>query len=252
MMIPFLISLTGITVGGTMADWKEKCENEYHLKSNGISMPDSVDWKLVYEKKPLGRNLLKNPAPHGVTHHEPPPEPELSEVPPDYSNAPPPAEPKGDYSGWTKSRGEMFSEDANIPPGAVVCYLPQFSWLTMEQRVDLLAEGLWPELLDDFQPAIAIDDWYEESQIHESIYQLQVRLLGSDGQTVIKEFTSNPREDLENYSHNWKQVSHVFSGYGPGVRYVHFLHRLKNSFMVEFHSTLVTGSSVIVKPSKSS
>lgn len=47
---------------------------------------------------------------------------------------------------------------------------------------------------------------YEESQLHESIYQLHVKLLGSDGETVIGEFTSNPREDLENYSHNWKQV----------------------------------------------
>jgi hypothetical protein len=48
------------------------------------------------------------------------------------------------------------------------------------------------------------------------------------------------------------QVSHVFSDYGPGVRYVHFLHRLKNKFMVEFFPTLVTGSTVLVKPSKSS
>lgn len=48
-----------------MAEWSEKCEKEYHLKSSGISMPESVDWKLVCEKKPLGRNLLKNPSPHG-------------------------------------------------------------------------------------------------------------------------------------------------------------------------------------------
>lgn len=33
------------------------------------------------------------------------------------------------------------------------------SWLTLEQRVDLLEEGLWPELLDDFQPDIAVEDW---------------------------------------------------------------------------------------------
>lgn len=48
------------------------------------------------------------------------------------------------------------------------------------------------------------------------------------------------------------QVSHVFSGYGPGVRYVHFLHRLKNMFMVEFSSTTFTDSSVIFKPTKTS
>lgn len=34
------------------------------------------------------------------------------------------------------------------------------SWFTMEQVVDLKAEGLWEELLDDFQPEIVIQDWW--------------------------------------------------------------------------------------------
>lgn len=34
------------------------------------------------------------------------------------------------------------------------------SWFTMEQVVDLKAEGLWDELLDEFQPEIAIQDWW--------------------------------------------------------------------------------------------
>lgn len=33
------------------------------------------------------------------------------------------------------------------------------SWFSMEQIVDLKAEGLWEELLDDFQPEIVIQDW---------------------------------------------------------------------------------------------
>lgn len=47
------------------ADWKQRCEAEWSLQ--GAPMPDSVDWKSVYEAKPLGRNLLKNPSPHGTT-----------------------------------------------------------------------------------------------------------------------------------------------------------------------------------------
>ena len=52
--------------GGTMsaAEWKQRCEAEWSLQ--GATMPDSVDWKSVYEAKPLGRNLLKNPSPHGT------------------------------------------------------------------------------------------------------------------------------------------------------------------------------------------
>jgi hypothetical protein len=47
---------------------------------------------------------------------------------------------------------------------------------------------------------------YEESQLHESIYQLRVRLLGTDGQTVISEYIMSPTEELSEYSHNWKEV----------------------------------------------
>lgn len=119
---------------------------------------------------------------------------------------------------------------------------------------------------------------YEESQLHESIYELHVKLLGTDKTTVLSEHTVKPTEDLSVYSHNWKevgflspsdcyihlpgseflticfglQVSHVFSNYGPGVRYVHFQHRLKNSFLNDFFPTRFTGSSVIVKPVKTS
>lgn len=35
-----------------------------------------------------------------------------------------------------------------------------FSWFTLEQLVDLKAEGLWDELLDTFLPEIVIQDWY--------------------------------------------------------------------------------------------
>lgn len=49
-----------------MADWKQKCDSEWQLAANGVPLPDGVDWKAVYEQKPLERNLLKNPAPHGM------------------------------------------------------------------------------------------------------------------------------------------------------------------------------------------
>uniref|UniRef100_A0A3P8SYP2 P1, F-box associated domain containing n=1 Tax=Amphiprion percula TaxID=161767 RepID=A0A3P8SYP2_AMPPE len=218
------------------AEWKQRCEAEWSLQ--GAPMPDSLDWKAVYEARPLGRNLLKNPAPHGLSKDVPPPEPELSQV---LTRGPPRFQPDGDFTGWTTSIEVLPYDDSGIPEGAVVCALPTYSWFTMEQVVDLKAEGLWDELLDAFQPEIVIQDWYEESQLHKSIYH-----------TVISEHSVSPTEELSVYSHNWKEVSHVFSGYGPGVRYVHFIHRLKNSFLNGFFPTLFTGSSVIVKPIKTS
>ncbi|KAM7374867.1 hypothetical protein PAMP_007501 [Pampus punctatissimus] len=229
------------------AEWKKRCETEWSLQD--APMPDSVDWKSVCEARPFWRNLLKNPSPYGLSKDTPPPEPKLSEVPP---NEPPPVEPDGDYTGWITSTEVLPYETSGIPAGAVVCELPQYSWFSMEQVVDLKEEGLWEALLDDFQPDIVIQDWYEESQLHKFIYQLHVKLLGADKSTVISEQTVNPTEDLSIYSHTWKEVSLVFSGYGPGVRYVHFQHKLKNSSMRELIPTLFTGSSVTVRPTKAS
>ncbi|TKS83702.1 F-box only protein 50 NCC receptor protein 1 [Collichthys lucidus] len=229
------------------AEWKKKCADEWSLQ--GAPMPDGLDWKSVYEAKPLGRNFLKNPSPHGLSKNVPLPEPELPEVP---GGGPPRFQPDGDFSGWTTSVEVLPYDTSGIPPGVMICGLSQFSWFTMEQVVDLKAEGLWDELLDEFQPEIVVQDWYEESQLDDSIYQLHVKLLGADKSTVIAEHTANPTEDRNVYSHNWKEVSHVFSGYGPGVRYVHFVHRLKNMFLNDFFSTVFADSSVIVKPTKSS
>ncbi|TSO37092.1 F-box only protein 50 [Bagarius yarrelli] len=211
-----------------MADWKQKCDSEWKLTASGVHLPDDVNWKTVYEKKPLGRNLLKNPSPFGSTHDTPPPEREVTGQPPN-PNLPPQFSPTGDFSGWITTTERLPLDTSGIPPGVVVCYLPDFSWFSLKQQVDLKAEGLWDELLDTFQPDIAIEDWYEETQLHASIYELHVKLLAADGQTV----------------------SHVFSGYGPGVRYVHFQHKVKTKFMVEFFGTMVSGSSVVVKATKS-
>ncbi len=41
----------------------------------------------------------------------------------------------------------------------VFVYL-NFRWFSLEKCVDLKAEGLWDQLLDDFQPEIVIEDWW--------------------------------------------------------------------------------------------
>uniref|UniRef100_A0A8C7Y388 F-box only protein 50 n=1 Tax=Oryzias sinensis TaxID=183150 RepID=A0A8C7Y388_9TELE len=228
------------------AEWKRRCEAEWGLR--GAPMPDGLDWKTIYEARPLGRNLLRNPAPLGLSKASPPPENELPDAPP---RGPPRFQPDGDFSAWTTSTEVLPYDTSGIPEGVVVCALPQFSWFTLEQVVDLKAEGLWEELLDGFQPEVVVQDCYEESQLHQSIYQLQVKLLAADKSTVISEHSVSPTEDLSVYSHQWKEVSHVFSGYGPGVRYIHFLHRLKNSFLNDFFPTRFTDSSVVIRAVRS-
>ncbi|CAF94966.1 unnamed protein product, partial [Tetraodon nigroviridis] len=227
------------------AEWRARCVSDWGLQ--GAALPGAPDWRSAYEAQPFGRNLLRNPSPYGVSKDVALPEPDLPEQP-DFG--PPRFQSDDDFSGWTTNTELLPYDRSGIPPGAVVCQLPRYSWFSTEQLVDLKAEGLWEELLDDFQPEIHIQDWYEESQLHTSIYQLQVKLLGADKSAVISEFSSSPVEDRSRYSRAWKEVSHVFGGYGPGVRYVHFLHRLKNMFLNGFHQTMFTNSSVLVRPSR--
>ncbi|KAJ8275878.1 hypothetical protein COCON_G00076300 [Conger conger] len=229
------------------SDWKSKCKLEWSL-GDDIPMPDTVDWKTIYEKKPFGRNLLKNPTPFGLTHSIAPPEHELAGM---FGAEPPRFEPEGDFNSWRISTEVLPYDSSEIPPGAVICHMPQFSWFSLEQTVDLKGEGFWEELLDNFQPDISVQDWYEETQLHKFIYQLHVRLLGVSGETVIQEHTICPEEDTSSFSHMWKKVSHVFSNYGPGVRHIHILHKLKNMNMIDFHATRVTDSTVMVKATRS-
>uniref|UniRef100_A0A674N0C6 P1, F-box associated domain containing n=1 Tax=Takifugu rubripes TaxID=31033 RepID=A0A674N0C6_TAKRU len=184
------------------AEWKNRCGSEWGLL--GAPMPDGLDWKSVYEAKPFGRNLLRNPSPFGLSKDIPPHKPDLPDEP-DFG--PPRFQPDEDFSGWTTNTEVLPYDRSGIPAGAVVCRLPRYSWFSLEQLVDLKAEGLWEELLDNFQPEIHIQDWYEESQLHDSIYQLQVKLLGADKSTVISEYTTSPTEDRSRYSRAWKEVS---------------------------------------------
>nr|XP_015196148.1 PREDICTED: F-box only protein 50-like [Lepisosteus oculatus] len=149
---------------------------------------------------------------------------------------PPRSAPEGDFTGWTTSTEVLPYDTSGIPEGAAVCALPQYSWPPL---------GSAP-LTRAAAAALALRR-YEESRVHEFIYQLRVRLLGADGRTVLQEHAFAPKEDMRRDSRDWKKVSHVFRSYGPGVRHVHFLHRLKNMNMVAFRATRATDSAVLVK-----
>ncbi|XP_028652994.1 F-box only protein 50 [Erpetoichthys calabaricus] len=240
----FFLSFIPSFVKMSDSEWKVKCETEWKLQQRNIGVPDSLVWKAAYEKKPFNRNLLKNPKPQGLSHTDPLPAHVLDEI------TVAQFEQTGDFIGWTTSTEHLPVDKSGIPPGAVVCYLPMYSWFSLEQRIDLMEEGLWEELMDAYQPDICIQDWYEDSKIHEFIYQLNVKLLGADGETVIQEYSHNPQSDRGDGgedSHSWIEVSHIFQDYGSGVRYIHFLHRVKNMRMVDFQSTRVTDTSVVVK-----
>lgn len=222
--------------------WKSKCVTQWNLEGRRIPLPQECDWETTYQKKPFERNLIKNPSPEGLSHSV-----QLDTTHPE---VPPPKkclESIGDFSGWTTREEHLPVDTSGIPEGAVICYLPAYSWVIKEQIIDLKEEGFWEELLDIHQPDICIMDWYEDSQLHEYVYEINVKLLGADRVTVVDEFSFKPKNERSERQHKWCEVSHVFQNYGPGVRYVQFEHRTKDRYMVGFDRTRVTDSTVCVK-----
>uniref|UniRef100_A0A8C0GLV9 NCCRP1, F-box associated domain containing n=1 Tax=Chelonoidis abingdonii TaxID=106734 RepID=A0A8C0GLV9_CHEAB len=176
-----------LSPGAQERSWQQQFEGAWELSRRGVPPPRDPDWKALCERKPFERNLLQSPNPEG-----------------------------------------------NVCPAATDrCQLPphllggggrwETGWCIKQQLVDLLAEGLWEELLDSYQPNITVMDWYEDSRLAETVYQLHVRLLAADGQTPLREFHhQGPDSGPDGFPVS--KVSHVFHGYGPGVRYVHFQH----------------------------
>ncbi|XP_014388617.1 PREDICTED: F-box only protein 50 [Myotis brandtii] len=156
-----------------------------------------------------------------------------------YEPAPPtgptrqPLETLGNFRGWY-IRTEQLQHNC--------------SWTVKHQCVDLLAEGLWEELLDDEQPDITVMDWFEDSRLDVCVYELHVWLLAADRHTIIAQHHVAPRTSGRGPPGRWVQVSHVFRQYGPGVRFVHFLHKTKNRMEAGgLRRTRVTDSSVSVQ-----
>ncbi|XP_027711051.1 F-box only protein 50 isoform X2 [Vombatus ursinus] len=168
----------------------------------------------------LGVPLSPGPSEQGINIYEPPPP----------CGPARPLETLGNFSGWQISTEKL---------------LPNFSWTVKQQCVDLLAEGLWEELLDDEQPAITVMDWFEDSRLDVCVYELHVWLLAADRRTVLRQYHAAPRPSPRDPGGRWCQVSHVFKHYGPGVRFIHFLHKAKNRLGSDgFRRTRVTDSSV--------
>ncbi|KAM9758754.1 F-box only protein 2 isoform 2-T2 [Menidia menidia] len=79
-------------------------------------------------------------------------------------------------------------------------------------------------------------------------YQMSATLL-DENQEVMEEFRAQPVTlDPECDNCSWKQVSHTFSDYGPGMRFVCFEHGGQDSkFWDGWFGVRVTGSSVTIE-----
>uniref|UniRef100_A0A8D0DSU8 NCCRP1, F-box associated domain containing n=1 Tax=Salvator merianae TaxID=96440 RepID=A0A8D0DSU8_SALMN len=199
--------------------WQQRLEARWGLARRGVPLPkEEPIGSALLDPKPFERNLLQNPNPEGR---------------------------RGVYTGpgaWRLTWASL-----GLAGSGFTCPSALPSWCVKQQWIDLLAEGLWEEMLDFYQPNITVMDWYENSGLASSVYELHARLLGSNKAKVITVFPRDVNSPAL-ATPVLLQVSHVFGHYGPGVRHVHFLHKTKDvETPAGFLRTRATDSSVSVQ-----
>lgn len=204
--------------------WILKCKREQRLELLDASrlQPD-IPWGRVYVKKPFSRNLLRNPCgQEGMRYWDA----------------------RNGGRDWSVEDNRVRMDGAE----AQTCFVSTYFWCEKWQIIDLLQEGLWKELLDNHKPEICISDWYAGRDDCGCVYEISVKLLASDRERVIDEYNVRPDPIPQWNNQNYHQVSHVFSHYSSGVRYVKFFHRGKDTqFWAGHYGARITNSSVTVK-----
>ncbi|XP_029475712.1 F-box only protein 27-like [Rhinatrema bivittatum] len=203
--------------------WRVKCERERRtsLLEAARCCPD-LPWGRVYLKEPFARNLLRNPCGTEQFQHW-----------------------KLQHGGdrWSVENNRSHLEGAK----AQSCFVTSFNWCIKWQVIDLLKEGLWEKLLDHHQPEILVTDWYAGRNDCGCVYSIHVKLLAADKTSVIATFQENPEPIPQWNDEQYHQVSHVFRNYGPGVRFVHFLHKGKDTqFWAGHYGARISNSTVMV------
>ncbi|XP_048471012.1 F-box only protein 6-like isoform X5 [Rhincodon typus] len=206
--------------------WKGKCIREGYFKKNGDVYPKN--WKVFYFLQSLKKNLLKNPcAEEGFNH-------------------------------WTIDHNGGDNWKIEALPGGLGSAFPDrhiknyfvtsYGLCQKSQLIDLVANGLWENLLDEFQPKIVVSDWYAARRDCGCVYSLEVKLL-SKSKTVLKRYKSKEIKIPQWSDAKWNQLTHVFEAYGRGVRFVWFSHKGQDTqFWAGWYGVRVTNSSVTVEP----
>ncbi|OCT66324.1 F-box only protein 27 isoform X1 [Xenopus laevis] len=218
-----LVSKRWLRLVDTPTLWKIKCQQKWRKEvfNSALSIPN-VNWQRIFMKEPFLRNLIRNPCgTDGLKHWR--------------------CMHGGD--GWKVEDNHFPLEVAD----SQTSFVTSFEWCKKNQLVDLIKEGLWEDLMDNHPPSICISDWYAGRRDCGCVYEIRVQLLSEDRKHVIDEFKASPDPIPQWNDGNYHQVFHVFNDYGPGVRFVRFSHKGKDTqFWKDWYGPRITNSSVIV------
>ncbi|KFO31600.1 F-box only protein 44 [Fukomys damarensis] len=206
--------------------WKRKCLREGFITEDWAQ--PVADWKVFYFLCSLRRNLLHNPcAEEGF---------EFWSL---------------DVNGGDEWKVEDLSREQRkeFPSDQVKKYFVTSYYTCLKsQVVDLKAKGYWEELMDTTRPDIEVKDWFAARPDCGSKYQLCVQLLSS-AHTPLGTFQPDPATIQRKSDAKWREVSHTFSNYPPGVRYIWFQHGgVDTHYWAGWYGPRVTNSSITIGP----
>ncbi|XP_043849782.1 F-box only protein 44-like [Dromiciops gliroides] len=210
--------------------WKRKCLQEGFISEEQDQPVD--DWKVFYFLCSLHRNLIRNPCG------------------------------KDGLCFWVYIvRAKIHWTVENIPghhgkefPDTRVreCFLAFYGDCLKFQSVNLKDMGYSNELMDTVRPDIVIKDWFAPgpTTIYDRPwkYHICVRLLSADFDILdVFELTELVADGWSNSE--WREVSHTFSNYPPGVRYIDFHHGGRSPLnSTRPYVFKVTNSSITIGP----
>ncbi|XP_048051071.1 uncharacterized protein LOC125271131 [Megalobrama amblycephala] len=127
------------------------------------------------------------------------------------------------------------------------CFITSYGLSLKRQLIDLKKEG-YSDAFMDLQPHIRISDWYAPRADSGSEYQICVELL-DQMRNPIRSFKPEKVVFKKGNDEPWRQVTHVFEDYGPGVRFIRFTHGGRDiKFWKGWFGIQVTNSSVEICP----
>lgn len=207
--------------------WLLKCQQD-GFAGEDAEEEGAENWQTLYFLNKRKRNLIKNPCgEEGLDHWV------------DVENG-------GD--GWKIEDlpGDFGKE---FPIDQVQKYfVSSFEWCRKAQVIDLRAEGYWEELMDTTKPKIVVKDWYAARCDAGCLYDLSVTLL-SENEDVVAEYRSDTIAVPQDNEGEWTEVTHIFTDYDPGVRFIRFEHGGQDTvFWKGWYGARVTHSHVTIEP----
>jgi len=133
----------------------------------------------------------------------------------------------GDMSDWTiienGGDGWLVSEEQGEPHTGNNFFATSHGWCKRSQTVDLIAKGYSEGVLDS-APTVNVSEWFKEICSPDNYY-LKVELRDAGGGVIASFDTgvqTTPGSGDTYDDDNWFEVTHSFSDYGPGLRFIYW------------------------------